>query len=303
MNTKFYKMTVLAAASAVMIGLCGCGASGQKAAQETASKAASTAASVKEAASEAASAAPEAEAVSKAASAVSAAESVAAASSAASAVESVAAASSAASAAESVTEAASTVSAAESTADAASTVSAAESAADAASTASAAESAADTASTASTASAADASAPTQGEDLGDDEVAGWHIVTELYEVNPSLENISVALGYGNIQTSEFVKTAQEGQTFCMVKLLIEKKGSKEVIDWDNMILTDSEGNEYHRIDDEFILDLGMKRMPGTKLNFGSNEGWICYEVPQDATGLTLSYAFDDGTYSCDLTEA
>ena len=141
------------------------------------------------------------------------------------------------------------------------------------------------------------------EPLQDTVIAGWHIVTENVEINPSLENISVALGYSGMQTSEFVKKAEEGNTFCMVKLLIEKEGSKEVIDWEKMILTDAEGNEYHRIQDEFILDLGMKRLPGTKLNFGSNEGWIAFEIPlTSSSGLTLSYDFENESYSCELTQ-
>ena len=139
-----------------------------------------------------------------------------------------------------------------------------------------------------------------GAALDDVTVAGWHIVAENVQVNSSLDNISVALGYSGIETSEYSKTADEGMTFCMIKLLIEKQGSKETIDWENMLLTDGDGNEYHRIADEFILDLGMKRMPGTKLNFGSNEGWIAYQIPVGAGGLTLSYAFESETYSLAL---
>ena len=139
-----------------------------------------------------------------------------------------------------------------------------------------------------------------GEALDDVTVAGWHIVAENVQVNSSLDNISVALGYSGIETSEYSKTADEGMTFCMIKLLIEKQGSKETIDGENMLLTDGDGNEYHRIADEFILDLGMKRMPGTKLNFGSNEGWIAYQIPEGAGGLTLSYAFESETYSLAL---
>lgn len=137
--------------------------------------------------------------------------------------------------------------------------------------------------------------------LQDVSIAGWHIVTQKLRINPSLENISVALGYSGVQTSEFSKTAGDGNTFCLVKLLIEKEGSREEILWENLCLTDSEGNVYHRIEDEFILDLGMKRMPGTKLNFGSNEGWIAFEIPEEAAGeLTLSYEFENEAYQCEL---
>ena len=40
----------------------------------------------------------------------------------------------------------------------------------------------------------------------------------------------------------------------MIKLKIEKDGSKETLDWANLKLTDSEGNEYSRMDDEFISE-------------------------------------------------
>ena len=66
----------------------------------------------------------------------------------------------------------------------------------------------------------------------------------------------------------------------------------EAIDWASLKLTDSDGNEYTRIDDEFLTNLGMTRMAGTKLNFGSNEGWIAFEIKEDASGLTLSYPFE-----------
>ena len=104
-------------------------------------------------------------------------------------------------------------------------------------------------------------------------VAGWNLTVEDVEVNDSLENVSVSLGYTGVETSDYQKNADEGKTFCLIKMNIEKDGSKESIDWANMKVTDSEGNEYERMSDEFLTDLGMKRMPGNALNFGSNDGW------------------------------
>lgn len=137
--------------------------------------------------------------------------------------------------------------------------------------------------------------------LSDTTVAGWHFVVEDARISKSLENVSVDLGYTGVETSDFVKEAGEGNTFCLIKMTIEKEGSKEVIDWASMKLTDSEGNEYSRIEDEFITDLGMTRMSGTALNFGSNEGWIAFEIKEGAAGLQLSYAFESETYTCDLS--
>lgn len=131
-------------------------------------------------------------------------------------------------------------------------------------------------------------------------VAGWNLTVEDVEVNDSLENVSVSLGYTGVETSDYQKNADEGKTFCLIKMNIEKDGSKESIDWANMKVTDSEGNEYERMSDEFLTDLGMKRMPGNALNFGSNDGWIAFEVNDGAEGLELSYSFEAEEYHCAL---
>lgn len=130
--------------------------------------------------------------------------------------------------------------------------------------------------------------------------AGWNITVEDVEINDSLENVSVELGYTGVETSDYKKEADAGKTFCMIKLKIEKDGSKETLDWANLKLTDSEGNEYSRMDDEFITELGMTRMAGTTLNFGSNEGWIAFEINDNAEGLELSYPFEAEEYHCAL---
>ena len=130
--------------------------------------------------------------------------------------------------------------------------------------------------------------------------AGWNITVEDVEINSSLENVSVELGYTGVETSDYKKEADAGKTFCMIKLKIEKDGSKETLDWANLKLTDSEGNEYSRMDDEFISELGMTRMVGTTLNVGSNEGWIAFEIDENAEGLELSYPFEAEEYHCAL---
>lgn len=131
-------------------------------------------------------------------------------------------------------------------------------------------------------------------------IAGWKITVEDVQINPSLENVSVELGYTGVETTDYVKEASEGHTFCLVKMLIEKDGSKEVIDWSSMKLTDKNGTQYSRLEDEFITDLGMMRMPGTTLNFGSSEGWIAFEIEEGAEELVLCYPFEEETYSCSL---
>ena len=136
--------------------------------------------------------------------------------------------------------------------------------------------------------------------LCDETIAGWHIQVENVRVDTSMQNVSVDLGYSGVETSEYVKEAGEGKTFCIVKLKIEKEGSREQIEWEKMVLTAADGREYHRIEDTFIADLGMKHMPGSNLNFGVNEGWIAFEIDQDAEGAVLSYPFEEETFSAEL---
>ena len=131
-------------------------------------------------------------------------------------------------------------------------------------------------------------------------VAGWNFTVEDVQKNKSLENVSVELGYTDVETNSFKKEASDGKTFCMIKMKIEKDGSTESIDWANMKVTDADGNEYERMKDEFLSDLGMMRMPGNTLNFGTSEGWMIYEVNEDAEGLTLNYSFNEDEYHCDL---
>lgn len=136
--------------------------------------------------------------------------------------------------------------------------------------------------------------------LYDDTCSGWHIVVENVMVRKDMRNVTVDLGYTDVETSEYAFEASEGKLLCLVKLNIEKAGSRENIDWQKMLLTDSQGREYTRMEDEFIADLGMKHMTGLALNFGVNEGWIAYEIDEDAEGLTLSYAFEEAPFTCAL---
>lgn len=128
-------------------------------------------------------------------------------------------------------------------------------------------------------------------------VGGWKIEIVDSTQGSELNDISVVLGYSGTGTEEYSKEAEEGKEFLLVKLICEKEEGQEVIDWDKLTVTDKDGNEYKRIEDSFITDLNMKRLPGTALNFGNNEGFIAFEVEEGASGYTLTYPFDEGELS------
>jgi hypothetical protein len=138
---------------------------------------------------------------------------------------------------------------------------------------------------------------TQKEEFTPVEVSagGWNVTIEDVIREKSLKNASVVLGYTDATTNEVEQNAPEGYEYYLVKMFISKGDSTETIKWTNMVLTDAEGNVYNRTEDTFLSDLGMTRMPGTDLNFGSSNGWVAYEVKEGATGLTLKYEFQDET--------
>ena len=98
------------------------------------------------------------------------------------------------------------------------------------------------------------------------EAGGWELIQEEAVKNNSLENVSVDLGYTGVETSDYKKEASAGKTFCLIKMQINKKDSGEDIVWDKLILKDAKGNEYTRMDDAFLTDLGMIRMSSASLN-------------------------------------
>lgn len=124
--------------------------------------------------------------------------------------------------------------------------------------------------------------------------AGWKMSVDNVQIAPELSNTSEVLGYSSASSSTFEQKANEGNTYVLIKMTIEKDGASENIQWDKMVLTDEDGNTYNRIDDSFIDSLTWKRMSGTDLNFGTNEGWFAYEIPEDksTSGLVLSYKFE-----------
>lgn len=122
---------------------------------------------------------------------------------------------------------------------------------------------------------------------------GWNIIIENIQRDTSMKNAATVLGYTDTVTNEYEKEAPEGKEYFMVKLKISKGDSTQDFQWGRLELSDNDNNVYQRIDDIFIDDLGMKRLPGTDLNFGTHEGWIAFEVNQAADGLTLTYQFDN----------
>lgn len=130
---------------------------------------------------------------------------------------------------------------------------------------------------------------------------GWEISISNYQKSDSLEDISTNVGYGGAVSSNKVsQKPEEGKVFLLVKMTAEKKEGSNTIDWSKLSLVDSDGNKYSRMSDEFLEGFGFKRMKGTTLSFGKNEGWIAFEVNKDSTGFKLQYDYGSETASLEL---
>ena len=86
----------------------------------------------------------------------------------------------------------------------------------------------------------------------------------------------------------------------LIKIIAEKKEGSETIAWTDFHVVDSSGNTYPRLYDSFLEDFGFKRMKGTTLSFGKNEGWIAFEVDDDSSGYKLQYDSGQGILYLDL---
>lgn len=132
-------------------------------------------------------------------------------------------------------------------------------------------------------------------------LSGWDISVVDTKMNASLEDISTDVGYGGeTSTNKISSKPSTGNSYLLVKMIAEKMEGTEVVDWDKMKVIDSNGNAYPRINDSFLEDYGFKRMKGTPLNFGNNEGWIAFEVNSAAKDFKINYTSDAGTLSINL---
>ncbi len=129
----------------------------------------------------------------------------------------------------------------------------------------------------------------------------WEFMVNDFKISDTLNDISTSVGYGGSSSSNEISVeAETGKKFLLINMVIEKKEGTETIDWSNITLVDSSNNKYSRIHDSFLEDFGFKRMKGTTLSFGKNEGWIAFEVNDDSQDFKLQYESIEGIANLDL---
>ena len=116
----------------------------------------------------------------------------------------------------------------------------------------------------------------------------WRVELLSAEMTESLITTRAALQYGGgvLETTNEVLPAA-GYRFLLMGFLIEKTGvGRAAFSWSDAHIVDSEGNAFFRHpNDTFLTHLNIPRLRGVDMVFGSEYGYVCFEIPHGAEGL------------------
>lgn len=125
--------------------------------------------------------------------------------------------------------------------------------------------------------------------------AAWSIEVLDAILTDNLVTTQQALEYGgNISEKEYAAEPAEGNVYALVKLSIEKESvGKGKFVWDQLAIRDESGNAYLRhSDDVFLESHNFKRIKSSDLTFGKNEGFICFEIPEEIADGKLALVYE-----------
>ena len=127
------------------------------------------------------------------------------------------------------------------------------------------------------------------------ETLNWTVSVHEYKIVDGLESVDDVRQYdGSIAKVPHKNVPSKDNVFVLLNLDVKKNVSgNHPLVWDNLILRDSNGNSYSRMQDVFLTDYKYDRLPATDLKL-DGKGWICFEVPADeAKKLKLIYSEND----------
>jgi hypothetical protein len=118
----------------------------------------------------------------------------------------------------------------------------------------------------------------------------WRVELHHAETAESLTATLAALQYGGdiIETTNDI-IPESGNVFLLLELTIEKIGTgRAAFSWNDAHIIDDAGVIYFRHpNDTFLTNLNIPRLRGTDIVLGVEYGFVCFEVPKNATGLSL----------------
>jgi len=130
----------------------------------------------------------------------------------------------------------------------------------------------------------------------------WRVELLSAEMTQSLITTRAALQYGGgvLETTSEVLPAA-GHSFLLMGFIIEKTGvGRAAFSWNDAHIVDSEGNVFFRHpNDTFLTHLNIPRLRAVDMVFGSEYGYVCFEIPYGAEGLR--FVADNGNIVLDVT--
>ncbi|MGF6907899.1 DUF4352 domain-containing protein [Fusobacterium sp. PH5-44] len=125
----------------------------------------------------------------------------------------------------------------------------------------------------------------------------WDIKVNSLEVKETLNTVTPVTQYDrSVVDVKYDNIPATGNVYVLINLDINKTaGGNRPFVWANFSLIDTNGNKYHRVEnDNFLQDHNYTRMRGDDLKLGKNSGVIAIEVPKDKSesNLYLEYEYD-----------
>jgi hypothetical protein len=123
----------------------------------------------------------------------------------------------------------------------------------------------------------------------------WQVAVSKFEIKDSLAAVEGVTQYdGSILNVTHTQTPDSGKVYLILEATVSKVGNQsDPFDWQWLVVKDSAGNSYSRMENDSFLDQYQfsPRITGLELRLGEYSGWMCFEIPAAAAKakLTLTY--------------
>lgn len=133
-----------------------------------------------------------------------------------------------------------------------------------------------------------------GSDVKNEQLS-WTINVQECQVRDKLEVVDDVRQYdGSIAKVPHNNAPAAGNVFLLVKLEAKKNiAGNHPLQWQAVVLQDSKGNSYNRVQDVFLTDYKYDRLSATDLKLDSN-GWVCFEIPTESVKDGMKLVYTDG---------
>ena len=116
-----------------------------------------------------------------------------------------------------------------------------------------------------------------------DEDLAWRIEIVRSELTKDISSTKGFVEYGgDINEVSYVDAPKHGCFFLLIEMSVNKaQVGPSKFDWKYLYVTDASGEQYLRHENDTFLQLhGLPRIKSTTLSIGTNDGFICFEVPE-----------------------